>query len=333
MESTKEGKEFQEIAEIQSKEEDGILCKNNVVGVALGHKVKDDRDTGDSCMVVFVNHKLEKSLLSDDDLVPKAIGKYKTDVVETGDFFAGGHVPDEVQGDIAQPLRERIRPAMGGYSVGHTEVTAGTIATGVFDASPYPAIPEKYYILSNNHVIANSNDASVGDPIIQPGRVDGGSNPADRIGRLTRWVPIRFDGRSNLVDAAIAETDFHNINRQVYWIGHVRGYSEGRLPRSRPWYPNLSIGDVVRKTGRTTNYTSGNLTAFNATVNVNFGGGRTARFIRQITTSRMSAGGDSGSLVVDFDNNAVGLLFAGSTQRTILNPIYFVRNLLRIRLF
>src|SRR3546814_12448476 len=64
------------------------------------------------------------------------------------------------------------------------------------------------------------------------------------------------------------------------------------------------------KTGRTTNYTTGRITAVNATVDVNYGGCRVARFRDQIITTPMSAGGDSGSLVADRENFAVGLLYA-----------------------
>lgn len=45
----------------------------------------------------------------------------------------------------------------------------------------------------------------------------------------------------------------------------------------------------------------------------------------------MSAGGDSGSLVTDRDEGAVGLLFAGSSTHTIVNNIKYVQSLLRIR--
>jgi len=55
---------------------------------------------------------------------------------------------------------------------------------------------------------------------------------------------------------------------------------------------------LVQKTARTTNYTTGRITAINATVHVGYGGGRVARFIDQIVTTNISAGGDSGSLVL-----------------------------------
>jgi hypothetical protein len=63
---------------------------------------------------------------------------------------------------------------------------------------------------------------------------------------------------------------------------------------------------------------------------VGYGGGRTARFRDQFVTTGISAGGDSGSLVTTLDNVAVGLLFAGSSISTIINPIENVRSLLRV---
>ena len=89
-------------------------------------------------------------------------------------------------------------------------------------------------------------------------------------------------------------------------------------------------GEIVQKTGRTTNYTTGKVTSINATVNVNYGGGRVAKFCRQILTTNMSAGGDSGSLLCDLNENAVGLLFAGSSSVTV--HILYVRSLLGIRI-
>lgn len=173
-------------------------------------------------------------------------------------------------------------------------------------------------------MLANSNVASIGDPILQPGSYDGGTVPGDVIARLTRYVPLQFHGPGgaplNLVDAAIAEGDFHALNREIYWIGHVKGLRT-----------SVRVGELLQKTGRTTNYTTGRVTAINATVDVNYSGGRKVRFSRQVITTNMSAGGDSGSLVLDMNENAVGLLFAGSTAATLMNNIGYVQSLLKIR--
>src|SRR3546814_11925718 len=72
-------------------------------------------------------------------------------------------------------------------------------------------------MLSNNHVLANSNDSAVGDAILQPGTADGGADPADRIAPLARFVEISFAADAeNRVDGAIA-TPLAPAERQVVW--------------------------------------------------------------------------------------------------------------------
>lgn len=319
--------EYLAISEAQEDEQDALLDKGNVVGVGIGNKITEEKDTDKPCLSVFVSQKLAPDMIRVADMIPKTVGKFKTDVVETGEIFAGENAikelaePDTEEEEVGiETLRCRVRPAMGGYSVGHYNVTAGTIATCVYDAWPFPGIPAAYYILSNNHVLANSNNARIGNPILQPGRYDGGCYPRDLIARLSRYVPIRFGGPFNYVDAAIAAGQFHDLNREIYWIGYVKGVKVA------------SAGMIVQKTGRTTNYSTGRVRYVNVTVNVNYGSGRVARFVRQIVTTRMSAGGDSGSLLCDLQENAVGLLFAGSSTITVHNDIRYVQSLLRIRI-
>ncbi len=302
--------EFQAIADVQQNAEVEMLMKTNVVGLGISHKIKNGKETGDPSLTFFVENKLDKSALTKDQMIPATVGKFKTDVVESGVIFAGS--------DIS--LNNRVRPAKGGYSVGHYKITAGTIATCVKDKIPAMGVTNKYYILSNNHVLANTNDAMLNDPILQPGSFDGGAAPADIIARLSRFVPIRFTaGSTNFVDCAIAEGNFDDLDREIYWNGFVNSV---KLP---------VLNMEVQKTGRTTGHTTGKITAINATVNVNYGAGRVANFSKQIITTAMSAGGDSGSLIIDNDNNAVGLLFAGSPAITIANPIGYVLSALGIK--
>jgi hypothetical protein len=305
----------------------------NVVGMGVGVKWTKGEPTGKPALVVLVTHKLAKDEVSQSDLVPDKLQEMQTDVLAIGYPVAGGSSPLET--DI-QTLAKRLRPAEGGYSVGHKNITAGTIATCVYDIlsggsvsppSHGTGIPPKYYILSNNHVLASSNAASLGDPILQPGPFDGGTDPADRIATLSRFIPITFEPpvpraqHNNLVDAAIAEGQFHDLDREIYWNGYVRGWRRKS---------SVTVGMLVKKTGRTTNFTVGRIMAINATVDVGYGGGRVARFKDQIVTTNISAGGDSGSLVMTLDNIAVGLLFAGSSTATIVNQIENVRSLLRV---
>ncbi len=214
----------------------------------------------------------------------------------------------------AQDTTSKYRPSPIGVSVGHPSITAGTIGARVVDANG------NAYILSNNHVLANSNNANIGDNILQPGPFDGGSNPGDAIGTLYDFEPIVFGGSPNLMDAAIAAVPDADLLSSTLPAGY--GSPSGQIV-------NPSVGQSVQKCGRTTGCTVGTVEEVNVTVNVCFAGTifctRSATFVNQftITPGSFSAGGDSGSLIVTNNNNrhAVGLLFAGSSTRTIANPI------------
>jgi hypothetical protein len=307
--------------------------KANTVGLGVGVKWKNGMPTGEPALLALVTQKVERGAVRRRDMIPRKLAEMQTDVLAVGYPLAGG---GRIQAAAPQSLAQRIRPAKGGWSVGHIDITAGTLGTCVYEILPEGktsppehgvGIPRRYFILSNNHVLANSNAASVGDTILQPGPYDGGTPPEDRIAALTRFIPITFDPptpkdqHQNLVDAAIAEGDFHELDRHLYWIGGVRGWRRAA---------DVTVGLAVQKTGRTTNYTTGRITAINATVDVGYGQGRVARFRDQTITTAMSAGGDSGSLVTTPDNVAVGLLFAGSSMATILNQIENVRSLMRV---
>ncbi len=339
----------------------------NVVGVAAGVKWTNGRPTGKPSVIVLVTQKVYSGL-SESDMIPAQVAGTSTDVlaigypsadadvllqratpgraapVGMGDLFDGANTapylelqPPQVV--VPEIVAKRVRPVEGGWSVGHYKITAGTIATCVYDMQPGagsnpPAygvgIPSKYYILSNNHVLANSNAGNPGDPILQPGPYDGGTDPADRIATLSRFIPIMFEPplprilHRNIVDAAIAEARFDDIDRSIHWNGVVRGWKTKA---------QVSVGMPIKKTGRTTNLTFGRVVAINATVDVRYGV-QVARFTDQIITTPMSAGGDSGSLILSAeDNQAVGLLFAGSSQVTIANQFENVRTYLRIEVW
>ena len=99
-----------------------------------------------------------------------------TDVIEVGVLRA------------LQAPTDRWRPAPGGVSIGHYRITAGTLGVVVRERTTGDRL-----ILSNNHVLANSNDALPGDAILQPGPADGGQLDTDLIARLERFVPIQFN--------------------------------------------------------------------------------------------------------------------------------------------
>lgn len=294
------------IQTVKENNEAQLFALDNVSGIGVGYKVTKNKASDEMCIKVFVQKKMSQKDLSKTQVVPKEIDGVKTDVYEVGSISA-------------QAYTAKLRPAKPGYSIGHYKITAGTFG-GIVRDNCYPG---RYYILSNNHVLANSNNAAIGDAILQPGRVDGGKNPRDKVATLTKFVPIKFgSGQYNLVDAAIARPlNSALIMGSIYRLGIPKGTQEATL--------NM---DVI-KTGRTTRTTANRVIAIDATVAVNFGGGNVAYFKNQFMTNDMSNGGDSGSLLLNRDTRkAVGLLFAGSSTVTIFNNIHNVMMALNVDL-
>jgi hypothetical protein len=228
------------------------------------------------------------------------------------------------------------RPIQLGTSGGNnTDITrdfccSGTLGAVVQDRSGI------HYILSNNHVIANTNNARVGQSVGQPGLIDVNCRVgrAEPVAELTRFVTILFN-RRNKVDAAIARV----LPGKVNGVGRI-------LDIGKPGQPIAAqIGMRVKKSGRTSGKTVGRIIAVNATIRVempDFCGddsGRIARFVRQIvveTTNRrpFTESGDSGSLIVTRQKScprSVGLLFAGDENGVaIANRIQNVLSALNV---
>jgi len=227
----------------------------------------------------------------------------------------------------------RARPAPIGYSVGHPAITAGTMGALVRDAG------SQLFVLSNNHVLANQNDAVIGDPMLQPGPYDGGT-AADQIGTLAAFQTIDFTGGNNTIDAAIARVtnpaDVSNFTPTDDGYGLPNGKIFGDANNDRIFDDKTALlGLNVQKYGRTTKLTHGQITGINGTVTVCYEVlfifcVKSAMYADQliIGSGTFSGGGDSGSLIVtdDANRNPVGLLFAGGSTSTIANRIDLVLN-------
>lgn len=253
-------------------------------------------------------------------------------VVERGVALAGSECDIRDVGVVRalqwdpRELQARTRPLRPGLSVAHVGVTAGTIGGFVVADED-----ERLQVLSNNHVLADSDRAGPDEVVVQPGPADGGGAPADRVGMLERVAPLLRD-RPNVVDAATAILDDGIEADLEYPAGPVAGVAEADL------------GQRVEKVGRTTGLTRGQVTAIELdglTVQYPVG---LVRFDDQIeiTGDRpgpFSAGGDSGSVVYDpVSSDAVGLLFAGSQRGgpggqglTYCNPIGVVLDVLGVQ--
>lgn len=192
---------------------------------------------------------------------------------------------------------ERWRPAPGGVSIGHPDITAGTLGA-------YLWLDGKAYIVSNSHVIANSGLASLGDPVLQPGSFDGGEEPQDSIGRLSAFKP--FDTRVlNKVDVAVAEADPAAVDDRILGLGPWADVRAMRIPE-------MSVGDTVVKSGRTSGFTDGKILSLDARVRVYGYPQGTVEFEDCMVVEGAVEGGDSGSVVLSVPGGSpVGLLFSG----------------------
>jgi hypothetical protein len=231
--------------------------------------------------------------------------------------------------------RARRRPLRIGSSI--SDVPTGFISAGTLGCFVVGR-RSPYYLgmLTNNHVIANENANSAGDPVVQPGTLDGGGNPADLVGELGRFQRLRTHA-VNVVDAAIG--DLHEEipydPRLIGSLGPLAGVGN---------VIELPSNATVYKVGRTTGQTEGRITAFDVdNVGVEYDMG-VLRFDNQIEiegagNKAFSDSGDSGSLIVDDELRAIGLLFAGGDEGgsndqglTYANPIGTVLDELQVDL-
>ena len=230
---------------------------------------------------------------------PEQIEGMRTEIIHTTGFKA-----------FTLARQTELSPVPCGVSVGHHNITAGTLGCLV-------EVPGGQRMLSNNHVLADSNSGKPGDKILQPGASDGGTRS---IGELEDFEPLVFGGAPNHIDAAIATLfDAPGATSRIMALG-----KHANPPVS------AALDQDVAKHGRTTGLTFGKVVDLSFDGNVSYNG-KVAYFENQIAivgnSGAFSDGGDSGSLVVDTPGgHPVGLLFAGDSLHTLANPIELVLN-------
>jgi hypothetical protein len=206
------------------------------------------------------------------------------------------------------------------FTKNHQFCFSGTLGSEVQDGSGTK------FILSNNHVLDDTNKGKRGDSIVQPGLADVAcvQDSSTAVANLSRSVKINFSGGTNTVDAAIAEVIPGDVSSSILNIGPIASTTVA---------PTLGL--AVQKQGTTTCLTSGMISAVGFHGPIKYGKGKVAKFVNQIVIDgSFSAAGDSGSLVVTEETcpQAVGLVFAGSSMptQTIANPINSVLSKLHV---
>lgn len=310
-----------------------FLDKKNVIGVGAGMKQVGLERTSHPSVIVFVEKKMVKSGLSRKEMIPEEIDGVPTDVIEIGRVR------------LLDARTDRSRPARPGSSIGHYKISAGTFGAVVRDLKTGEPL-----ILSNNHILANGTDgrdgrAKIGDPILQPGSYDGGAAD-DKIAELLRFWPLlkqekqtdcpvaagvaqlgsklvhlirpdynirfmRVNRGDNTIDAALARPVSREvISPEIIDIGVPLGMS------------SAGVNKKVMKSGRSSGLTSGDIVAIDVSLQVDMNDAdETGNFSDQVVSDMVSKGGDSGSLILDQEMKAVGLLFAGSEKYTVFNRL------------
>lgn len=188
------------INEVKKNYERKFFKKANVVGVMIGYKTKEKAKTNELSIVCMVEKKIDKAKLKKKDLVPPKIKGFTTDVIQVGKIRA-----------LDFNTTARHRPCPMGTSGGHYLISADTNGELLRDKRE-----NKLCIGTNNHVGANSNNAEIGDPYLQPGPDDGGINPDDIIGYLLRFVPIHFFWDLSTCSPAQIWSAFYNAPARLF---------------------------------------------------------------------------------------------------------------------
>lgn len=255
--------------------------QENIVGLGFGLKTTaGNRVSDEESLRVYVREKLARSSISDREIVPKSVNGIPTDVVPLGDLVAAA------------------RPQPCGVSIGHHAIAAGTLGCLVRKDGD----DDGFYILSNNHVLADCDRASIGDLILEPGPHDGGRLD-DPIAELSDFEPI-MHGNPVIIDAAIARLfQPDSVTKDIKGIGNVQ------LPPMQ-----AAFNQSVLKCGRTTHLTEGRVVGLDEDVPVRYDN-QVINFEGQLAIDGINGPfgkeGDSGALVVDSGTkNPVGLFFA-----------------------
>ena len=293
--------------------EENLLPQEGIVGIS--HTEKPPK------IIVYIENERYRSK------VPSNIMGFEVEVVVTGRIQALSLLEKPLYTYSETVSRTGVvRPLSGGISIGVPISSfggemAGTLGVVVLGPNG------KYYILSCAHVLAMDSKANflpIGTPTLQPGTYDGGTD-SDKVGELYNYIKITFGPKGkNYADAAISI-----LNTSIEYLPYQVLGSDNKIIYNISGTTEVSVGDTVGKSGRTTGVTESTVTDTSATVKVYYTSGKFAIFYDQILVKQpFLDSGDSGSLVYNKDGAFVGLGFAGSsTTAVVCKAKYIIQGL------
>jgi hypothetical protein len=304
--------------------EERLLGLPGATGVDIGYKEVGGVPTETLAIRVLVAEKKPTSAVPRKERIPEEIDGQPVDVIERrfelhqiGASIPIESLPAEVDSASYDPLR-------GGISIGPCRVVDGFVHAGTLGAVVTDSLSGRALAMSSFHVMCVDTAATVGDPVAQPSRVDGGSCPGSVIGGLWRHA------LTSSVDAAVADVSpFRAVAFEVVEVGALTGLG------------TVSLGDVVLKRGRTTRLTFGLVDSVDLAVKLDYGNGIGVKTLnRQIgvrpdveRSQAFMGKGDTGSVLLNEARQVVGLLVAGTDAGYgVANPIADVLQALNVRL-
>ncbi len=302
----------------KSKEaiEADLLSRPGVVGVDIGYKEVGGQQTDILAIRVLVRQKRD---VPANERIPTTIEGYPTDVIQREIQLHVLRVP--VGEVVPEADTGSYDPLVGGIGIGPCRSVGGSIFAGTLGAPVVDNATSSPMLLSNFHVMCIDNTWQVGDTMAQPSLIDTGSCPGSVVGALQR---ASLGGQ---VDCAIASRSARGISGRIADIGRIAGTN------------TATLGQAVRKQGRTTGLTYGTVDGIHATVQIDYGNGIGLRKLTEqigvkpdtTRNPKFSDHGDSGAVVVNDSNEVVGLNFAGNdTGYAYANPIAAVLSSLNI---
>lgn len=244
----------------------------------------------------------------------------------------------EKQGSLTENMAAqnngRQRPVMGGDSFSHYRAGAATLGCLVID----PQQPQHLYFLCELSGLRQAGRAlRPGDPLIQPGQADAGSLSQDVIATLSRWGSIKDDPLAAAENIAVALAQVQRPEDVSPEIRN-RGFVQGIVP-AKPGLPVFGVG-------RSSGLVSGSIQQVDATIELywpveqiagfagsgNENGEAPILFAGLIRCTPMLQPGDGGMVLLDSENQAVGLGFAGNDEESYFIPIQRVLTVLRVDL-
>lgn len=294
-----------------------LLQRKDVFGVGVGYYDPKNRKKGAGIIIYSQKAKASIKAVSTNTSVNVKGKKVSVPIRVVKDDSFKANVANS-----SSPYTKRIRPVIAGYSVG-TPFKSGTGGMIVTDNTGKNSL----YLISNNHVLNNSN--SFGYSVtLQPGGADKGKFPKDAIGRVYKFAKLKEKG--NYIDAAISIPYKNSLLYPKYAkVGVVPGH-----------YANYRVGWRMIKVGRTTGLVGGIVESVNTDVKVDyegFGGLGEVVFRNQTIISSnkpISLPGDSGSVWLRSKNRyatAINYASTNNGKRSVSFPFHWAMQAFKLK--